>query len=49
MDRGFLIIWQRVIKDQLPPDWGDILEYATSCNLIKETTRTRVWDFFGSF
>ena len=25
-----------MIKDQLPPDCGDILECETSCNLIKE-------------
>ena len=26
MGWGFLIIWQRMIKDQLPPDWRVILE-----------------------
>ena len=31
-------------KDRLLPDWGeDILECATSCNLIKETKRKRVF------
>ena len=45
MGSGFLIIRQRMIKDPLLPDSGDILEFATSCNLIQETKRTRVGTF----